>query len=116
MTNESDNISLCNAKNAASTILAAMQPTSLKQVKIDFKDLTMFIYGIKNGVPSQPQNAPVKHEYVQNAPYPPSTQVPPVGINTQPEEELGVCSKCQAPNKLSKAGKKYCSNTCWLPS
>ena len=29
-------------------------------------------------------------------------------------EGLGVCSKCGAPNLLSKAGKTYCSKKCWL--
>jgi hypothetical protein len=28
--------------------------------------------------------------------------------------DLGNCEKCGAPNKLSKTGKVYCSNTCWL--
>jgi len=29
-------------------------------------------------------------------------------------DDLGKCPKCGAPNKLSKAGKPYCSKTCWL--
>lgn len=29
-------------------------------------------------------------------------------------EDLGNCQKCGAPNKLSKTGKVYCSNTCWI--
>ncbi len=29
------------------------------------------------------------------------------------QEDLGECSKCGAPNKLSKAGKPYCSKLCW---
>ena len=28
--------------------------------------------------------------------------------------DLGNCSKCGEPNKLSKAGKVYCSAKCWL--
>lgn len=28
--------------------------------------------------------------------------------------DLGNCEKCGAPMKLSKAGKPYCSKTCWL--
>ena len=29
-------------------------------------------------------------------------------------ENPGTCAKCGAPNKISKMGKPYCSNTCWL--
>ena len=28
-------------------------------------------------------------------------------------QDLGTCNKCGAPNKLSKAGKPYCSSLCW---
>ena len=28
--------------------------------------------------------------------------------------DLGNCGKCGAPNKMSKAGKVYCSATCWI--
>lgn len=35
-------------------------------------------------------------------------------IHTESTENLGNCSRCGAPNKLSKQGKVYCSNTCWL--
>jgi hypothetical protein len=31
-----------------------------------------------------------------------------------PSQALGDCRKCGAPNKISKAGKVYCSATCWL--
>ena len=31
----------------------------------------------------------------------------------QHTEDLGVCSKCGAANKLSKNGKPYCSKLCW---
>lgn len=27
--------------------------------------------------------------------------------------DLGVCSNCGAPNKLSSKGKPYCSKLCW---
>jgi len=27
---------------------------------------------------------------------------------------LGTCNNCGAPNKKSKTGSLYCSNTCWL--
>lgn len=40
----------------------------------------------------------------------PETQKPTM----LPSQALGVCSKCGAPNKLSKQGKVYCSATCWL--
>ena len=30
------------------------------------------------------------------------------------QDNLGNCAKCGAPNKLSKRGKTYCSNTCWI--
>lgn len=33
---------------------------------------------------------------------------------TNTQQGLGVCEKCGAPLKRSKAGKLYCSNTCWL--
>jgi hypothetical protein len=29
-------------------------------------------------------------------------------------KDLGVCTKCGAPNLLSKNGKPYCSKKCWL--
>lgn len=29
------------------------------------------------------------------------------------ETNLGNCAKCGAPNKLSQAGKRYCSALCW---
>lgn len=41
-------------------------------------------------------------------------QAQPVQQNQGLEGALGTCSKCGAPNKISKQGKKYCSNTCWL--
>ncbi len=28
-------------------------------------------------------------------------------------QSLGNCSRCGAPNKLSKQGKPYCSKVCW---
>ena len=28
-------------------------------------------------------------------------------------QDLGTCKKCGAPNKLSQAGKPYCSALCW---
>ena len=36
---------------------------------------------------------------------------PPVN---PPQQVLGNCPKCGAPEKMSKAGKPYCSKTCWL--
>jgi len=45
------------------------------------------------------------------------TNVPPVASSspTVPvTQNLGVCPKCGAPNKLSLKGKVYCSNKCWL--
>lgn len=31
-----------------------------------------------------------------------------------PSQALGTCKKCGAQNKISKAGKIYCGDTCWL--
>jgi len=31
-----------------------------------------------------------------------------------PKEGLGNCEKCDAPMKMSKKGKPYCSETCWI--
>lgn len=39
--------------------------------------------------------------------YSPSTSV------SQPQNDLGNCDKCGAPNKLSQRGTKYCSKLCW---
>lgn len=41
------------------------------------------------------------------------TYTPSANQTTGELNELGECSKCGAPNKLSKAGKKYCSKLCW---
>ena len=30
------------------------------------------------------------------------------------KQDLGKCSKCGAPNLLSKKGQPYCQNKCWL--
>lgn len=30
-----------------------------------------------------------------------------------PQESLGNCPKCGAPNKMSSKGKPYCSKVCW---
>ena len=41
-------------------------------------------------------------------------KVPAEDKNTpQATTELGNCKNCGAPNKLSKAGKSYCSALCW---
>ena len=40
-----------------------------------------------------------------------------VSVSAQPtglQGALGVCNKCGAPNKISKQGKVYCGNTCWI--
>ena len=35
-------------------------------------------------------------------------------VNTEKAStEMGNCPQCGAPNKISKAGKKYCSKLCW---
>jgi len=50
----------------------------------------------------------VKKAFVNN--FPPAQ---PQQQQAQPTGDLGKCQKCDAPMKLSKANKVYCSDLCW---
>lgn len=107
------NIALMNAKNCAAQIISAMGYTTaaLDRIKIDFKDLTLFIYGIQNGVgvskqPVEPQNTP-EPQYI------PEQHQPTIQSNTKGQQEF--CKNCGAKRVLNpKTGKMFCSNKCWL--
>jgi len=55
---------------------------------------------------SQPNNHSGNKSYGQSQGY--NNQ------NSRGGGDLGLCNKCGAPMAVSRGGKKYCSNKCWL--
>jgi hypothetical protein len=43
----------------------------------------------------------------------PTVQTATTSQPVAPQEALGNCPKCGAPNKMSSKGKPYCSKVCW---
>lgn len=62
-----------------------------------------FFPGLTPNTTQQVQQTPANGQTVSN-----------LGASSGLSSALGSCPKCGAPNKISKQGKKYCSNTCWL--